>query len=121
MFCKNCGNSVNDGAVACLKCGADPRKGNRYCGMCGVQVNEAQVVCLKCGAQISASSKVGSDGFSFDKFKRCSEGKMIAGVCTGLGKAMNVSPWLIRVGFVFLPLWPVWLILYIILAGKPIE
>lgn len=120
MFCKNCGSEVNDAAVACLKCGADPKKGNKYCAACGVEVNENQVVCLKCGSKISAASTGGS-GNSFSDFKRCAEGKLIAGVCSGIGKMWNVTPWLIRAAFVLLPAWPVWLVIYIILAGKPIE
>ncbi len=119
MFCRNCGNQVNDTAVACLKCGADPKKGNHYCAACGAQVNETQVVCLNCGSQISAASTASAGGF--DNFKRCADGKLIAGVCSGIGKMWNVTPWLIRAGFVFLPLWPVWVVIYIILAGKPIE
>lgn len=123
MFCRNCGSEVNDAAVACLKCGADPKKGKRYCAACGVEVNENQVVCLKCGSQISAAptNGFGKDLGGFSNFKRCAEGKLIAGVCTGIGKMWNVSPWLIRVAFVFLPFWLIWLIVYIILAGKPIE
>ena len=31
MYCKNCGNELNENAVACLKCGCDPKKGNKNC------------------------------------------------------------------------------------------
>ena len=119
MFCRNCGNPVNDTANACLRCGADPRKGNHYCAICGVQVNETQVVCLNCGGQISAFSTAPAGGFG--DFKRCADGKLIAGVCAGIEKMWNVTPWLIRAGFVFLPFCLILLIIYIVLAGKPIE
>jgi hypothetical protein len=39
MHCKNCGNQINPNAVACLSCGCDPKKGNKYCNNCGVEIN----------------------------------------------------------------------------------
>ena len=54
MFCRNCGNEISDElAVACMKCGCNPRAGNHYCPNCGVQVNENQVICVKCGVGLN--------------------------------------------------------------------
>ena len=49
MYCKNCGKEVNEGAAACLSCGADPRKKGDYCGNCGERLNDGAVICVKCG------------------------------------------------------------------------
>ncbi|MGO8765889.1 MAG: NINE protein [Limisphaerales bacterium] len=49
MFCRNCGGELNDNAVACIKCGADPKKGVAYCPNCGKPTNPNAVVCVSCG------------------------------------------------------------------------
>jgi hypothetical protein len=52
MFCRNCGNEVNENALACMKCGCDPKKGNNNCHSCGVVTNASQVVCVSCGVSL---------------------------------------------------------------------
>lgn len=52
MYCKNCGNELNENSVACLKCGCDPKKGNNNCPSCGVETNSSQVICVKCGVSL---------------------------------------------------------------------
>ena len=56
MYCKNCGNELNENAVACLKCGCDPKKGNKNCPSCGVETNPNQVICVKCGGSLKKES-----------------------------------------------------------------
>lgn len=56
MYCKNCGNEQNENAVACLKCGCDPKKGNKNCPSCGVEANPNQVICVKCGGSLKKES-----------------------------------------------------------------
>ncbi len=122
MYCKNCGNQVDANAAACLNCGFDPKRGSKFCMNCGKPVNENQAICLGCGYQISNNNSFSNNGSSFmNDFKRVANGKILAGVCTGLGKYWNITPWAIRLAFVFLPVWPVWLVIYIILANKPFE
>ena len=36
------------------------------------------------------------------RFYRSQEGKLIGGVCAGLGKYLRIDPWLVRVGFLLL-------------------
>ncbi len=70
MYCKNCGNQVDDKAVACLKCGANPRNGNSFCANCGAPVNPGQVVCLKCGNKVGGGVSMsggGGDLAGYDK------------------------------------------------------
>ena len=49
MFCRNCGNQLDDKAVACTKCGADPKKGVAFCSNCGKPTDPNAVVCVSCG------------------------------------------------------------------------
>ena len=48
MFCKNCGNAMNENAAVCVKCGAVRGKGNSYCPNCGKETNPNAAVCLNC-------------------------------------------------------------------------
>lgn len=57
VFCTSCGNPVASQAVACMKCGADPRTHRNFCRNCGVQLNPDQVVCVKCGSQVAVSTQ----------------------------------------------------------------
>jgi TM2 domain-containing membrane protein YozV/DNA-directed RNA polymerase subunit RPC12/RpoP len=55
-YCSNCGNEVNEKAVACPKCGVPPRSEKKHCYNCGVTVsNPNQVVCTACGVSIAGS------------------------------------------------------------------
>jgi len=57
-YCRNCGKTVNDGAVSCTACGVPPRLENKYCYNCGATTNPNQAMCLKCGGSMSlADSK----------------------------------------------------------------
>ena len=56
MYCRNCGEQVDDGVAVCLKCGAPPSKGKKYCPNCGEPTEEIQVVCVKCGVRLAGST-----------------------------------------------------------------
>lgn len=56
MYCKYCGNQINENAIACLSCGCDPRKGNQYCYSCGIHTNPNQVICVRCGVGLKNQS-----------------------------------------------------------------
>lgn len=56
MYCKNCGNELNESAAVCLACGAAKNSGDGFCANCGNAVNENAAVCLNCGANITKSS-----------------------------------------------------------------
>lgn len=64
MYCGNCGNEVSDNAVACMKCGADPRKSVGFCRNCGAEVGGNAVVCIKCGAATKKSASGSGEGKS---------------------------------------------------------
>lgn len=123
MFCRNCGAEIDSNAAICVKCGFKKGAGTSFCQNCGNSTAQGQEVCMSCGHKLSSSNSgslsIGKD--TLNGFTRVSEGKLLGGVCSGLGKQWNITPWIIRAAFVFLPVWPVWLIIYIILLGKPID
>ncbi len=123
MFCRNCGAEMDPNAAVCLKCGVSKGKGDAFCMQCGKPTNANQAVCLGCGCKITGggSGGLGGSGGVLDGFTRVAEGKLISGVCAGLGRKWNASPWIIRLAFIFLPLWPVWLAIYIYLTKYPME
>ncbi len=52
MFCKNCGEQMNDNQAICLKCGVKVGQGNSFCQNCGNAVTPEAEVCLNCGVAI---------------------------------------------------------------------
>ena len=81
MFCRNCGTSLDDKAVACMSCGCAPLAGKRFCPNCGKETLEAAVICVGCGVpfrQPSSSVNLGDSK------------KLIAGLCGILLGALGV-------------------------------
>jgi len=56
MFCRNCGEEVDNNAVVCVHCGLSPRTEKKYCSNCGVDTDPNQTVCTKCGVALSAAT-----------------------------------------------------------------
>ena len=52
MYCRNCGELLNDKAEICVKCGCRPLNGNEYCQECGAKTTEKQEMCVKCGCRL---------------------------------------------------------------------
>ncbi len=52
MFCKNCGQPMNDNQAICLKCGVKTGDGNAFCQNCGNPVAPNADVCLSCGVAV---------------------------------------------------------------------
>ncbi len=40
---------MDDKAIACIKCGTDPRKGSAFCSNCGKPTDPKAVICVNCG------------------------------------------------------------------------
>lgn len=56
MYCKNCGNQLNENAVVCLNCGAGKNTGGSFCSNCGSPIGENAAVCLNCGANTNGNA-----------------------------------------------------------------
>lgn len=59
MYCKNCGEKMNDNQAICVKCGVKVGSGNKFCENCGKEVNVNASVCLNCG--VALGKKVNSN------------------------------------------------------------
>ncbi len=57
MYCRNCGEQMNDNQAICLKCGVETGNGKSFCANCGNPVNEDAAVCLNCGVAIAPEKK----------------------------------------------------------------
>ena len=55
MYCRICGEPINDKEEICVKCGCRPLNGNNYCQECGTKTTEKQEVCVKCGCRLKTS------------------------------------------------------------------
>ncbi len=64
MFCKNCGQQMNDNQAICLNCGVKATEGVNFCANCGNPVAPGAEVCLTCGVAIK---KPGGDLGGKDK------------------------------------------------------
>ena len=54
MFCKNCGNKLDDDALFCMNCGvkiADDTS-SKYCAHCGNALDDDALFCMNCGNRI---------------------------------------------------------------------
>ncbi len=61
MFCKNCGNELNENAVACMNCGFAKGSGDKFCANCGKELNPGAAICTACGAAAAASAAAGGE------------------------------------------------------------
>jgi len=58
MFCKNCGNQLDDNAVTCANCGAEvEKKASVFCPNCGQQAAADATVCINCGAALQQTAQ----------------------------------------------------------------
>ena len=49
MFCKNCGQEIDDLAAVCIHCGVAVGNGVKFCQNCGSELPEEAAFCIKCG------------------------------------------------------------------------
>lgn len=52
MFCRNCGQEMNENQAICLNCGVKTGVGNKFCNNCGNATDENAQVCLNCGVAL---------------------------------------------------------------------
>lgn len=56
MFCRNCGEQLNENQAICVKCGVKVGEGTAYCGNCGNPVAANAEVCTSCGVAIKKAA-----------------------------------------------------------------
>ena len=55
MYCKNCGQVMNDNQAICLNCGVKTGAGTGFCANCGNALPEGAEVCLNCGVAVKGA------------------------------------------------------------------
>lgn len=56
MYCKNCGEVMNDNQAICVKCGVKTGEGNAFCANCGAPMAAEAEVCLNCGVAVKKAA-----------------------------------------------------------------
>ena len=64
MYCKNCGEAMNDNQAICIKCGVKTGDGDAFCANCGQPIAPNAAVCMSCGVAVK---KAGGDLNGQDK------------------------------------------------------
>lgn len=60
MYCKNCGQEMNDNQAICIKCGVKTGEGSAFCANCGNAMPQGAEVCLNCGVAVKKVANFGS-------------------------------------------------------------
>ena len=53
MFCRNCGNQMDNNAAVCVKCGVAAGNGTNFCPNSGKETVPAAAVCTNCGIALA--------------------------------------------------------------------
>ncbi len=61
MYCKNCGEALNEGQAVCVKCGVKVGQGSGYCANCGATLASNADVCMSCGVAVKKSAASNSN------------------------------------------------------------
>jgi len=56
MYCKNCGEVMNDNQAICIKCGVKTGSGNAFCANCGNTLPPNADVCMSCGVAVNKAT-----------------------------------------------------------------
>lgn len=62
MYCRNCGEPLNDNQAICLKCGVKTGDGSSFCWNCGKRAGENVEVCLQCGVSLKKAKQNNLNG-----------------------------------------------------------
>ena len=52
MYCRHCGEQLEDKAEICFNCGNKPLADDNYCPECGAQTTSEMEQCLNCGKKL---------------------------------------------------------------------
>lgn len=56
MYCKNCGNPIDETAAVCTNCGCAKGTGMSYCHNCGQPMAPGASCCVSCGAAVAPAA-----------------------------------------------------------------
>ena len=58
MYCKSCGEPMQDNQAVCTRCGTKKGEGNAYCANCGQPLQPGADVCLTCGVSVKKNDQL---------------------------------------------------------------
>lgn len=96
MYCRTCGNKMNDNAEICVKCGVRKNVGIDFCQVCGTRTTAEMAHCGKCGAKLMKAMSS-----SQAKKKAATNGKKALGIIFLIVGLILVIATLINIGVVF--------------------
>ena len=62
MYCKNCGNPIDENAAGCTQCGVPKGQGTQFCSNCGTQLAPGAAVCMACGYATAPNGNIAAPG-----------------------------------------------------------
>lgn len=62
MYCRNCGEEMNENQAICIKCGVKTGDGDRFCANCDKEMAANADVCINCGVAAKKSGAAGDLG-----------------------------------------------------------
>lgn len=62
MYCRHCGENINEKAEYCVHCGCNPRAGLKHCQECGIGTSDVQEICTSCGVRLLKENSISSKG-----------------------------------------------------------
>ena len=118
MYCRNCGCEVSEGTTICFNCRLRTDNRINFCSYCGSKLGVGQSVCMNCGFSVEGYEVKKGTATSSRTYKRAKEGKWFGGVFSGAHKYLGFNKWLGRIIAIFLPVYPIWIMVYIIICLK---
>ena len=67
MYCRNCGNQINNHSVVCKDCYVPVCVGVEYCQKCGAKTEKNSEKCENCGAELEKSMVTNKEIFRKSK------------------------------------------------------
>ena len=67
MYCRNCGNQINNYSVACKECCVPVCVGIKYCQKCGAKTEKGMKKCGNCGVELEKSIVMNKEIFQKSK------------------------------------------------------
>ena len=117
LFCGHCGEPV---PKTCPKCGHIFQKDEKFCPQCGCSANATRPSAVRNpfdeNPQPQNAFSTTDTTNSSTSLCRVQEGKILAGVCSGLQAKFNLNAWIFRLLFIFTGIGlPIYIVLAIIL------
>ena len=87
MYCKNCGQEIDNLAAVCIHCGVAVGNGTKFCQNCGFELSEGAAFCQNCGVDVRGAAEQKA---AEEKANPNAKSKMVAGILGILVGALGV-------------------------------